>query len=89
MREDKGRLKDGVGTCLERVTTGNVSCNFLKFVCYILPELLWFWNYMYEICAKITFGGYIYVRSRFSCGRSSQDLCACTQVGGNLTTKGI
>ena len=31
---------------------------------------------MYEICAKDIFGSKIYVRSKFSCVRSSHDLCA-------------
>jgi len=31
---------------------------------------------MHEICAKHIFGGNSYVRSKFSCVRSSHDLCA-------------
>jgi len=35
---------------------------------------------MYETCAKSIFGGNIYVCSKFSCVRSSHDLCACTHA---------
>jgi len=31
---------------------------------------------VYEICAKNIFGVNIYVRSKYSCVRSSHDLCA-------------
>src|SRR6218665_1624438 len=35
---------------------------------------------MYEMCVKYIFGGNIYARSKFSCVRSSQDLCARAQL---------
>jgi len=61
----------------------NVPSNFFKIcvqimflLCNILPELIWIWNYVHEICAKHSFRGNIYVRFKFSCVRSSHNLCA-------------
>jgi len=41
--------------------------HFTGFVCI--------WNDMYEICAKSFLEGTFYVHSKFSCVRSSHDLC--------------
>jgi len=68
---------------LERIPT-TWSLNFFKslcvhkipFKCNILPRLSCIWNDVYEICTKYIIGRNIYVRSKFSCMRSSHDLCA-------------
>src|SRR6218665_427698 len=60
----------------------NVPSNLLKvYVCTkflvsnILPALIYIYNDMYEMCAKTFFKEKMYVRSKFSCVRSSHDLC--------------
>src|SRR6218665_1243950 len=60
----------------------NVPSNCFKSVCKkfpvctILSALIYIQNAMYEMWAKNIFNRKIYVHSKLSCVRSSQDLCA-------------
>jgi len=73
-------------TTLHYIARGHRQCSIKFFkvcvriqflLCNILPELIWIWNDVCDtLCAKHIFGGNIYVRSMFSCMRSSHGLCA-------------
>jgi len=60
-----------------RIRHGQCSLKFFKacvcikyHLCNILPELIWIWNDVCEICVKYTFGEIFYMRSNVSCVRS-------------------